>query len=213
MKIPTRMVSLALALGVVGLCGLPVRPAHGAPENKSREVLDSWLANVKRSMSIKVEPKIIPIEDGSIQKVFPEEHFYGVYFPRWPVAVRLPAELSYETIICVRHNGSVEPIRNWDALKTFFEQFLADIKSEPQARAAILASLRLAEAGAEGGPYQLEKPDISVVQKEENIVATARAAVQEPSRGKITIRIEFSADGRVVPGAIEIGGRPRPGPP
>jgi len=207
------MISMALALAVVGLSGIPAKSAQGSVEDESRTVLDSWLASVMQNMPIKIEPKVISIEDEFVQKVFPGKHFYGVYLPRWPVAVKPPLELSYETVVCVRDNKSVEPIRNEDVLKTFLAQTLADIKDESWARAAVLASLRLVGAGAKGGPYQLEKPDISVVRQEENIVATAQAAVHEPSRGEITIRIEFSADGKTMPGAIEIGGRPRPGPP
>jgi len=117
------------------------RCAHSeASADKSRAVLDAWLGNIMRGIAIKIEPKVIPIEDETLQEVFPDERFYGFYIPRWPVAIKPPKELSYETI------------RDAKTLTIFLTHKLVDIKNEPRARAALRASLRLAEAGAKDGP-------------------------------------------------------------
>jgi hypothetical protein len=208
------MASFAMGFALIALCAVPGWSApDDPPEDKGRAVLNAWLARALQSIAIKIEPKVIPVEDENIQQVFPGDRFYGVYVPRWPVAIRPPKELSYETVVCIRQDESVEPIRDEEALRTFLAQRLLGVQDETRARAALLASLRLAEAGAKGGPYQFEEPEFSVVRQEKSILATARAAVHEPGRGEVEIRMEFGSDGRINSDAIKIGGRPRPGPP
>ena len=166
-----------------------------------------------QGMKIKIKPKVIPLEDEILGKVFPADRFYGVYLPRWPVAVRPPKELSYETVVDIRRGESVEPIRDDEALRTFLGQTLSGVTDEVHARAAVLASLRLAAALAKGAPYRLESPEISVVRQENHLIATALAAVRQPGRGDITIRMQFGGDGKIALDAIKIDGRARPGPP
>ena len=209
-----RSALLALVMALVSLLGTSGGSVRSEePVNKSRAVLDAWLAKVMQSISIKIEPKVIPIEDVGLQRIFPGNHFYGVYLPRWPVAIRTPKELSYENVIVMRQDESIEPIRDGQALTSFLTQALANIQDEPRARRALLGSLRLAEAGAKDGPYQFDDPQISITQQEKNIVGSARAAVHEPGSGEVSIRIEFGPDGRVKPNGIEIDGRPRRGAP
>jgi hypothetical protein len=166
-----------------------------------------------QGISIKIEPKIIPIEDNGLQRIFPGNRFYGVYLPRWPVAIRTPKELSYENVIVVRQGESIEPIRDGEALTSFLTKGLANIQDEPRAHLALLASLRLAEAGAKDGPYQFEDPQISITRQEKNIIGSARGAVHEPGTGEVTVRVEFGPDGKPTPDGIEIDGRPRRGAP
>ena len=208
------MVSLTVGFALFALSGVPGSSGSGdPPEDNARAVLNAWLDRVLQGIAIKIEPKVIPIDDENVEKVFPGDRFYGVYIPRWPVAIRPPKELSYETVVYIRRGESAEPIRDEDALKTFLAQTLSDIEDETRARAALLASLRLAEAGAKDGPYQFDEPEFSVVRQEKSILATARAAVHGPGRGDVEIRMEFSSDGRIRSDAIKIGGRPRPAPP
>jgi hypothetical protein len=164
-------------------------------------------------IEIKIEPKVIPIEDENVRKIFPGDRFFGVYLPRWPVAIRPPKELSYETDVCIRNDKSVEPIGDEDALRTFLAHAISNVFDEKDARSALLASLRLAEAGAKNGPYEFDEPsNISVVRRERSILAIARATVRGSARGELELRMEFS-DGGITPGAINISGRLRPGPP
>jgi hypothetical protein len=113
----------------------------------------------------------------------------------------------------VRHGESVEPIHGEEALRTFLAQTLADIQDEDKARTAVLASLRLAEAMSKAGLYPFEKPEVSVARQGTTIVATAQAAVNEPSLGEVATRLEFSADGKLKPEAVKIDDRTRRGPP
>jgi len=218
MMLPARMVYVALVLAVVSISDIIRVSAWGdVQDDKSREVLNSWIASAVETMSIKIEPKILPMDDKVLQDALPNYHFYGVYFPTWPRAVmppkKPPYELSDSNVVGVRNEESVEPIGSEASLRGFLERLLADVKDEERARAAVLASLRLAAAVAKHGPYQLEKPNVSVVRKEENIVASAMAAAQEPARGEVTIQMKFSADGAIMPDSIKIDNRLRPGPP
>jgi len=209
-----RMVFMALVSGIVEFACSPDTPAQGGTlEDKVQPLFSSWLGDFKKNIKEPIEPRIVPIEDESVQKVFPDYHFYGVYIPRMPRAPRTTGGISLENVVGVRDGESVQPISSEAALRTFLGRTLASIGSESQARAAAIASLRLAAAVAERGPYQLEEPDVSVLRKEGNIVINAIGAVRAPARGEITIRMEFNAGGTITPDAIEIDGHPRPGPP
>jgi hypothetical protein len=113
----------------------------------------------------------------------------------------------------IRRDKSVEPIRSKEALSDFLALMLGIVRDDVQARTAALASLRLAEAVARAGSSPFEQPNISIVRRGNNIVATAGAAVQQPSRGEVAITLEFGADGKLNPDAIKIDDRTRPGPP
>src|SRR5260221_5231326 len=151
---PIRIASLALIFAAVALSGLSGSLAHGdALDDKSREILSSWLNNVMQSAPIKeIKPqKVIPIENDDVKSVFPDDRFYGVYFASWPRPVPLPKELSHEMVARVRHGELVEPIRGDprpEGLRSFLSQAFSDIHDDNPASAAVRASLRLAEAVA-----------------------------------------------------------------
>ena len=176
--------------------------------------IDSWLDDVLERATVKVRPrKVAPIEDENVQKMFPSDRLYDISFATWPVAPRLPKQLSHEMIARVRDQESIETIRDEETLRSFLAQTLTDIRDEDGARAAALASLRLAEAVAEAGSYRFDEPDVTVVRQDDNIVATAQAAACNPAQGEVAVRLEFGADGRIKPDAIEIDDRSRRGPP
>jgi hypothetical protein len=206
--------SLALLFAVAVLTGCSIGAAGGAAADKDRQMLDAWLDNVLESSPVKVRPqRVVPIDDENVRKMFPGGRFYDISFATWPVAQRLPKQLSHEMLARVVDQSSVEPIRDEETLKTFLAQALTDIRDESAAAAAAQASLRLAQAVATAGSYAFDKPDVSVVRRGDNIVATARAAVQEPARGEVGISLEFAADGKVKPDGITIDDRSRRGPP
>jgi hypothetical protein len=177
-------------------------------------MVDAWLNNVLESAPVKIKPqKVEPIDDEHVRNVFPRGRFYDISFATWPVAPRLPKPLSHQMLARVAHGESVEPIRDADSLKRFLTNELTDVPDEGAASAAALASLRLAQAIATAGSYALDKPEVSAVREGSNIIATARAAVQEPARGEVEIRLEFGSDGRVEPDGITIDDRSRRGPP
>jgi hypothetical protein len=207
------LVTLAVAIAAVtspsgGMSG------HAASQDKDRSMVDAWLYNVLESAPVKVRPqKVAPIDDEHVRNVFPRGRFYDISFATWPVAPRLPKPLSHQMLARVADGGSVEPIGDADSLKRFLTNELTDIPDEGAAAAAALASLRLAQAIAIAGSYAFDKPEVSTVREGSNIIAAARAAVQEPARGEVEIRLEFGSDGRVKPDGITIDDRSRRGPP
>lgn len=203
-----------LNIALMALGGILGPSACGdAPEEKSRAALDAWLAGVMEKSAIKIEPKVTPVDDEIVRKVFPRDRFYVVHMPRWPVAVKPPPGLSYETLVRIRPDEPVEPIRDEEALKAFFARSLAGVIDQEQARTAVLAAFRLTGACAKGGPFKFSQPEVSIVPQGDALLGTARAAVQEPDRGAFEVRVEFGPNGRIKPDAIQIMGRPRPGPP
>jgi hypothetical protein len=161
-------------------------------------VLDSWLRGRLESGRIKIEPKVVPIEIQAVREIFPDDDFYGVYFPRWPRAIPPPEGLSFETIVCLRKHNSVEVIRGTD---------------ETKARVIVQASLILAAFSSQNGPYELKEPQVSIVRESKGMTATAEAAVNEPARGDIKVTIEFNAAGSTNPDAVRITTSTHSGPP
>src|SRR5438477_9787870 len=87
---------------------LTVYRAGVARSDTVEDMLNSWLDKVLASATISVKPqKIVRIEDENVQKVFPRDRFYGFYFATWPIAPRLPRELSSETLVRIRRAETV----------------------------------------------------------------------------------------------------------
>ena len=206
------MPSVTLILAVAAMGG--VASNGETPKGDDLQILNSWLNSVLEGIQVKVRPqKVVRIEDENVQKTFPDDRFYSISFATWPVAPRLPKELSYETLVRVRQGGVIEPIRDEAELKQFLAQSLSGILDEKQATAAGLASLRLIAAVATAASSAFEKPDVSVVQQGSDIIATARAAASEPARGEIEVQLQFGADGKTTPESIKTDDRSRRGPP
>src|SRR4051812_21348264 len=116
--------------------------------------VNSWLDSVLQASPVKLAPqKVHAIEDENVRKVFAGDELYDISFATWPVAPRLPKPLSHEMIARVQAHAPIEAIRDDEALKGFLAQSLADIHNEAEARAAVLAALRLAEAVSQAGSY------------------------------------------------------------
>jgi hypothetical protein len=176
-------------------------------------VLDSWLRGRLESGRIKIEPKVVPIEIQAVREIFPDDDFYGVYFPRWPRAIPPPEGLSFETIVCLRKHNSVEVIRGTDELRMFLAEALTGVTDETKARVIVQASLILAAFSSQNGPYELKEPQVSIVRESKGMTATAEAAVNEPARGDIKVTIEFNAAGSTNPDAVRITTSTHSGPP
>jgi hypothetical protein len=211
---PTKAASLALIFAVGAIIGISGRLANGeVPEEEGLQAVNTWLGKVLENTQVKIKPqKIVPIKDDNIEKIFPGSGFYGIYFATWPVAPRLPRELSYEMLVRLQR-GAVEPIRDEEAVVAFLARELGHVGDDAGAATAVSASLRLAEAVAKAGSYTFEKPDVSVARQDGSIVATASAAARAPARGEITVRLDFGADGKINPATSKIGDQTRRGPP
>jgi hypothetical protein len=211
----SRFVSLPILFAVAAFLGVSRGLAQDASEGEtSSAILNSWLRTVMETIPTNIKPqKIVRIDDEDLQRVFSGDSFFGIYFATWPVAPRLPKELSYETVVRVRQGGSVESLRNAEALRVFLAETLVGVDREDRAREAVRASLRLAEAGSKAGSLPFEKPDVSVVRQPPYIIATARAKANGSDLGYVMITMRFSDDGRVTTDAISIEDQTRRGPP
>src|SRR5204862_3998797 len=128
-------------------------------------------------------------------QIFPDDTFYGVYFPRWPRVISPPDELSSETIVRVRNEDAVEAIRGNDELRMFLARMISGVTNEATAHASVEASLDLAAFGLTNGPYKLKQPEFSIRREDNGITASAHAAVFEADRGEISVTIHFNAAG------------------
>jgi hypothetical protein len=180
---------------------------------RGNTTLDSWLTSILEKAPTKVRPqKIEPITSEELKKVFPDDEFYAISFATWPRPPSLPQELSTQMIARVRQ-GTVAPLRNMDDLAKYLGGELPQARGDEQIRTVMLASLRLAEPVARAGAYEFAKPALSVTRANLNLEATASASVAEPARGDVTVSMEFTKEGNVLPGSIRIEDRTRAGPP
>jgi hypothetical protein len=184
------------------------------PQDSTQQVVRSWLTGVLAGAPVKIEPQAVTaIEDPDVQRAFAGDDFFGITFATWPVAPRLPKELSHETLVRVRRGESAEPIRDYEGLAAVLAAALTGVTSDDGARTAVLAALRLAEAIARAAPDGFQKPEASVIADSGTIVADAHAAAAEPARGALAVHLEFGPDGRVKSDGVRIEDRTRRGPP
>src|SRR4051812_27972758 len=107
-----RVSKVALLIALL-LIPASIGPTYGQSQDRKRQMLESWLNKVLESSRVNVKPqKVARIDDQSVQTVFPGSNFYGVSFATWPIAPRLPKELSHDTLVRVRDNDTIEPIRD-----------------------------------------------------------------------------------------------------
>lgn len=211
---PFRSISLAILSTAVALSATSADPPMpDQTGDKARNILQAWLGKTMANMNPRIEPKVIPITHEAIGLVFPTDHFFGVYLPRWPRAVIPPEPLSLETVVCVTESGAVEPIGSYDKLREFLVHKVAGVTDEKKAGAATMASLLLAAFGAKGAPYQLGNPDIAVVNQGDRLISNGTVSVTESGRGNIKVTLAFEPDGRISPNDIKINSSTRPGPP
>jgi hypothetical protein len=179
-----------MALSLLLVAMVPVVPTKGAPGDPSETALHSWLDSLfQTARTVRRPQKIISIKDSNLEAVFPGDRFFGVYFgrqPRPPAASDLPKELSAETIVDIEEGKQPQPIRE-GTLGDFLSRKLGKVRDEDQARAAVLASIRLAEAGSQAGDSSFDQPNVTVTRQGSDIVATATAAAQAPSRGEVSV--------------------------
>jgi hypothetical protein len=177
-----------------------------ASDDKSREAVYAWLKDLTKGKSGLGEPKIALV-DGSVRDMFPHDRFYSIRFMRYPRAVKPPAPLKLENLIRVRSNGLVEQIGTLDALKNLVKTQLGEIRGDEQARAAVMACLRLAEEFFQDGSYVFSIPvqSVSVVRRDGHFAIKGKAVVTKGGHGEITVSLT-TGDG----GEVSIEGKVRP---
>ena len=94
-----------------------------------------------------------------------------------------------------------------DALKKLIEKKLADVRSEDQARATLLACIRLAQEFYQDGFYTFTVPkdSVSVLVRDSRLVASGKAVVTKGGKGEITVTLMAGS-----PPKVAIEGKVRP---
>jgi len=206
-KITVATVGLALAALSVVLAGQDgTDQKGGAAADKSRDAVEAWLKALTKGEALPAPPTIAAV-DGSVLSFFPDDRFYAVRFMRYPRAVTPPAPLRLENLVRVRPDGSVDRIESLDALKKLFEPKLTNVRDDGKVRAALLACLRLAEEFYQDGHYTftVSEQSVSVVHRDDHLVASAKAVVTNGGKGEITVMLTTGA-----PSTITIDGKVRP---
>ena len=147
--------------------------------------------------------KVIPVEDNFIARVFPGYAFYVLRFLQYPAARVPPARLSANNLFVAKPDGSVDVLRDAAGLETFFRAMLAPMRTEGDAKDAVVAWLRLTQEFRQDGFFQfLIGPDTVRVAKlgETPLRATGKTVVDRRggNMGEIDAALTFDAAGRLV---------------
>jgi hypothetical protein len=131
----------------------PTKGAGLGSETPAREALNRALATLHAEQG-----RVLPVTDAAVTRAFPGCIFYVVRFPQYPVAFAPPAPLAVSNLFVVRPDGTVAPMTTSAALEAFFRAHLTPVTTEPQARTAVQAWLRLAPELRQDGFFQFAIP-------------------------------------------------------
>jgi hypothetical protein len=199
------MLLLNLCISVLSVVANTSTPA--AEPDKSRAAVDAWYAEITKDTRPVVAPKIALVDDPAVHAAFPDDRFFTIQFPRYPLAIKPPAPLKLENLIRVHKDSSVQRIADTDALKKLVEPLFSDKAGRDQIRTALHAFLRLAEEFYQDGYYEFTITDesISAVQQNDHYIATGKATVTRGGKGTVTVTVTTGAAPK-----IDIGGQVRP---
>jgi hypothetical protein len=201
---------LALALNAVAAA------SEGSVEKLKREEIQSGLKRVQEDLDrLKAgKPKVEAVTDDAVAHALPNHLVYAVYFRRFPVADTPPEPMALSSLYAVPrgNQGEVKLLTNYETLDTFFRDQLAPVLSDDQAKTAVRAWLRLAEALEQDGYYTFEllEDSLKVAPADGGRTASGRVVVKRGGNGEITATLAFDAQGKLV--KVERGGKLKPGP-
>jgi hypothetical protein len=206
-------------VGVAAFCGIglawatqppAVTPVREKPERvlKAEKVLAEHLESLKASHG-----QVIWINAAQDPKVFPgKESFFAVRFRQFPVARVLPAGLSASNVFVVTEGGKAERLADVSALQKFFQQHMAPVKDEAQAKNAVTVWLNLSQEYRQDGFFLFEilGKEIEVTKSDEGMKATGRAMVARGGNGELRVTLALNPEG-TLRSAVE-DAKIRPGP-
>jgi len=173
------------------------RPLEGTESDRSRAVLDAWLARIPGADT----GKVLPVDDAVVQRVFPSRRFYVVRFMRYPRAEVPPPPLDLENLISVGPDRIIQNLENLYALKHFLRSELPPERDKTGARDAIGVCLRLAQEYFQDGFYTFVTPDdsVSVVSEAGRLVLAGKSVVVSGGSGQVNCKLMF----RLPSGSVE----------
>jgi hypothetical protein len=156
-----------------------------------------------------------PLVGDALPKLFPAYDWYEVTFRQFPVARMMPPPLKAANIFAVpRAHGEPLLINTVDALRDFFRDRLAPVRSVERARDAAHAWLQAAAALHQDGFYRfaIEEDSIKAHSVLGRIDATGKAIAMRGGNGSITVALSFDSQGKLHSGteSAELHPGPRP---
>jgi hypothetical protein len=174
--------------------------AGGAPaEDRAGALLAKKLAEFPGAE----RGQVLPVNDPSVNAVFPQEHFYVLRFRQYPVAIDPPEPLEANNLFVVKRDDSVERLHGAEDLERVFRAALPPVTAPAQAKDATRAWLRLVEERHQDGFFQFSIPEDSLRVAGEpggTLRSTGKATVtrQAGNAGEITASLAFDQSGRLV---------------
>lgn len=171
-----RLLVIAKAIRTFAIFSLVMLAAGGAiaeerpdAERRGREALARKLTEFKGAD----RGQVIPIQDESLARSFPQDLFYVLRFRQYPVALAVPEPLKANNLLLVKPDDSVDHITGVEGLEIFFRTTLAPVKTEVQATDAVKAWLRLAQEFYHDGFFQFSIPDEAI-----RVVSTTKGGLE-----------------------------------
>lgn len=184
-------VMYALALCTLGM------PATG--EERAADLLAKKLGEFPGSE----RGQVISITEEPLPQVLPGHSFYALRFRQYPVALAPPEPLRANNLFAVKPDGTVEHVRNAQALKDLFRASLPPVTTDALARDAARAWLRLAEEFHQDGFLRFSIPAdtlqvASAPSGGQHVTGKAVAEPQGGDSGEIVGSLVFDRAGKLV---------------
>jgi hypothetical protein len=188
---------LILALVFCGFRLAPAQLKKTISDEKAREAIALFLARTQAPQG----GDVTAIDDDSVEQVFPLDRFYVLQFRRYPVAPALPESLTYNNLLALHEDSTVELISDSNALKVFFASELIPITNEPRARNVVKAWLRLTQEFHQDGffEFSMRNDSLRVLSEGGSIRAFGKAyvALDHGNSGAISVSLNFNRLGKL----------------
>jgi len=205
---------LASSLVVVGLLSVPLAAQEKkaeltGKEKKAAEAVADLLAKINgggAGITIKNEE--------AVRKLFPDHVIVNARYRLFPVAQRLPENMSASNLFAVDKDGKVEHLKDVKELEKFFQKNLNPV-TKKGLQPAVTAWLGLSQEFVQDGFYKFEAPggkepfESTGSGDGKHLTVSTRIVVMAGGNGEIKATLTFQ-DGRLA--KVEEVAKVRPGP-
>lgn len=172
----------------------------GNPRLKIAEFVNKLAGKGRPSPPYLLYSRLILIDDKMVRKVFPNNLFYVLRFPQWPIGFALPDPLAYNNIFEFSRDGSFKHVTTTEDLARSIKSEV-EATSKEQAGDALVAWLKLSEELHQDGMYSFSEPSISKVDENQYGITVSGTVVPAPeggNTGAISAEISFSRHGKLL---------------
>ena len=149
-------------------------------------------------------------------RTFPNHLFCSVLYRRYPVARVPPRPLKPSSIFAIRRAREGKPLLLADSkqLEDFFQEVLAPVQSDDQAKDTVRAWLRLSQILVQDGFYKFTLMDDSTKVKavDSGKEASGKVVVMAGGNGEIDVHMTFDKSGKLIKldQSVQVKPGPRP---